>query len=184
MRTAFDTLLGLAVRLPHAAYADFVDQNSLTPAPSYLHRPEKPMAATSSSWKLLEPPSEREDLKLQALFTDADAEVMMQGFVPKQMEDKWFIYFEDGWLRFHRSWTGAFIYAVRLDGSPMGVRVTESWVNRSPQQYALKDTDYDRKLVTYLIDSVLLKKSALFPTPPGAEKAPQGLAKHHYVGRA
>ena len=141
------------------------------------------MAATSSSWKRLEAPAEREDLKLQALFTDADAEQMMQGFIPREMEDKWFIYFEDGWLWFHRSWTGAVVYAVRLDGSSAGVRVVESWVNRNPGQYKLKDTEFDRKLVTYLIDSILLKKSVPFPTPPGAEKAPQGLARHHYVGR-
>ena len=141
------------------------------------------MAATSSSWKRLEAPAEREDLKLQALFTDSDAEEMMQGFVPKQMEDKWFIYFEDGWLWFHRSWTGAAIYALRLDGSPVGIRVVESWVNRNPEQYKLKDTEFDRKLVTYLIDSILLRKSVPFPTPPGAEKGPPGLARHHYVGR-
>ena len=141
------------------------------------------MAATSSSWKRLEAPAEREDLKLQALFTDADAEQMMQGFIPREMEDKWFIYFEDGWLWFHRSWTGAVVYAVRLDGSSAGVRVVESWVNRNPEQYKLKDTEFDRKLVTYLIDSILLKKSVPFPTPPSTQKAPQGLARHHYVGR-
>jgi hypothetical protein len=136
--------------------------------PCGLHRPEYPMAATSSSWKRLEAPAEREDLKLQALFTDADADPIMQGFIPKEMEDKWFIYFEDGWLWFHRSWTGAVIYAVRLDGSSAGVRVVESWVNRNPEQYKLKDTEFDRKLVTYLIDSILLKKSVPFPTPPSA----------------
>jgi hypothetical protein len=140
------------------------------------------MAATSSSCKRLEAPAEREDLKLQALFADADAERMMQGFIPKAMEDKWFIYFEDGWLFFHRSWTGALIYALRLDGSPAGVRVIEAWVNRNPDQYKLKDTEFDRKLVRYLIDSILLGKSVPFPTPPGAEKAPQGVFRHHYVG--
>lgn len=111
------------------------------------------MAATGSSRKRLDPPAEREDLKFQAFFTDADAKQMMQGFIPKQMEDKWFIYFEDGWLWFRRIWTGVAIYALRLDGSPRGVRVTESWAHPDPEQYALKDTEYDRKLAAYLIDS-------------------------------
>ena len=141
------------------------------------------MAATSSSWKRLEPPAEREDLKLEALFSDADAERMMQGCIPKAMEDKWFIYFEDGWLWFHRSWTGAAIYALRLDGSSAGIRVVESWVNRNPEQYKQNDTEFDRKLVAYLIDRILLGKQVPFPTPPGAENAPQGVARHHYVGR-
>ena len=83
---------------------------------------------------------------------------MKQGIIPKQMEDKWFIYFEDGWLRFHRSWTGFFIYAVKLDGSPAGVRVTDSWVNRDPAQYTSTDLDYDQKMLRYLIDVALLRK--------------------------
>ena|SRR5215475_7285801 len=125
------------------------------------------MPATSSSWKRLEPPTKREELGLRALFTDADAEEMAQGFIPSEMEDKWFIYFEDGWLWFHRSWTGALIYALRLDGSPVGVRVIESWVNRDPRQYTGIDIEYDRLLVRYLIDGILLKKSVPFPTRPG-----------------
>ncbi len=89
------------------------------------------MRAIGASWKHLLQPIERESLGFEAWFTDAEAKQLMHGFVSKQMEDKWFIYFEDGWLRFHRSWTGAYIYALRLDGSPAGVRVAESWVNRN-----------------------------------------------------
>jgi hypothetical protein len=84
---------------------------------------------------------------------------------------------------FHRSWTGAAIYALRLDGSSLGVRVVESWVNRNPEQYKLTDAEFDRELVTYLVDTILLKKSVPFPKPPGAEKGPPGLARHHHVGR-
>jgi hypothetical protein len=143
------------------------------------------MRAVSSSWKHLPAPAEREPLAFEAVFTDSDGELLMRGLVPQEMEDKWFIYFDDGWLRFHRSWTGAFIYALRLDGSPAGVRVTDSWVNRNAQQYGANDTPYDRQLVRFLIDALLLKKSdAVFPMPPGLPPAPQGVVQHSYVGRA
>jgi hypothetical protein len=141
------------------------------------------MPATSSSRKRLDLPQERENLDFQAVFTDREGDEMRQGFLPSQMEDKWFIHFEEGWLRFHRSWTGVAIYALRLEQSPAGIRVTESWVNRNPEQYNVKDTEYDRKLVRYLIDTILLKRSAPFPTPPALEGAPEGLVRHHYVGR-
>lgn len=92
----------------------------------------------------------------------------MLGLVPEQMEDKWFIYYEDSWLRFHRSWTGVFIYGLRLEGSSDGVRVIDSWVNRNTEQYAAQDTDYDRKLVRFIIDAFLLKTpGTTFPMPPG-----------------
>jgi len=113
--------------------------------------------ATSLSWKHLPLPDERESLRFDALFTDADAEHLMLGLIPQEMEDKWFVYFENGWLRFHRSWTGHCIYALRLDGCPVGVRVVESWANKNPQQYTGTDIAEDRARVRSLIDRLLRK---------------------------
>lgn len=143
------------------------------------------MTATSSSWTRLPAPMERADLGFTAWFTNADAEQMMRGFVPEQMEDKWFIYFDDGWLYFHRSWTGVLIYALRLEDSSAGVRVVESWVNRNPEQHTATDTEYDQKLVRFLIDAILLKKPDVrFPMPRTQRGAPKGVVQHHIVGKA
>ena len=142
------------------------------------------MRATATSWKHLAPPAEREALEFDALFTDAEAEQIMRGLVPSEMEDKWFIYFEDGWLRFHRSWTGAYIYALRLDASPAGVRVVDSWVNRNPEQHKGSDVAYDRRLIRFLIDAFLLKRAGMvFPLPSDAAEYPAGAMQHHLIGR-
>jgi protein-S-isoprenylcysteine O-methyltransferase Ste14 len=101
-----------------------------------------------------------EDLQFDATFDRKQARQMMQGFIPEAMEDKWFVYYADGWLKFHRSWTGILIYSLRLDESPAGVRVAESWVNREPEQYTETDTDRDRHLVRGLIDALLLKQDS------------------------
>lgn len=140
--------------------------------------------ATQSLWKTLPAPGRKEPLAFEALFTDEEAEQLMEGLVPDQMEDKWFVYYSDGWLHFHRSWTGALIYCLRLDGSPAGVRVTDSWVNREPEQYKATDTEYDRRLVRFLIDAFLLKRNAVFPMPQGTEGSPAGVIQHSSVGRA
>ena len=143
------------------------------------------MRATSASWKHLPPPDEREPLGFEAAFSDAEAEQLMFGLVPEQMEDKWFIYFEEGWLLFHRSWTGALIYALRLDGSAVGVRVIDSWVNRNQKQYSGNDVVYDRKLVRFIVDAFLLRKSGVvFPMPKNIDNAPTGVVQHSYIGRA
>ena len=101
-------------------------------------------------------PAERERLDLPLLFTDADAEQMRKGHVPSDMDDKWFIFFENGWLYFHRSWTGHCVYAVRLDGSPNGVRVIDAWVNRDAEQYNSPGSDADKQMIEQLIRSRLL----------------------------
>lgn len=122
------------------------------------------MQALSTHWKHAAAPQQKAALNFEALFTDAEAEQLRQGVIPRQMEDKWFIYFEDSWLRFHRSWTGAFIYAIKLDGSPTGVRVTDSWVSRDPEQYSNTDLEHDRNMLRSLIDVKLLKKPYV-PSP-------------------
>jgi len=92
-------------------------------------------------------------------------------------------FFDEGWLFFHRSWTGACIYGVRLDGSPAGVRVIDSWVNRDSDQYKCTDTEYDRKLVGFIIDAFLLGKSAQFPRPANVPQQLPGVYQHAMVGK-
>jgi len=141
--------------------------------------------ATAQSWKHLPPPAVRKDLGFEGTFTAGESERLLRGLVPMEMEDKWFVYFEDEWLRFHRSWTGAFIYALRLERSGGGFRVAESWVNRDPQQYKGDDESYDRQLLRFLIDALLLGRTgAVFPMPRVDGNAPDGVVQHVYVGRA
>ena len=109
--------------------------------------------ATRTSWKTLPSPSKRETLKVQMLFSDLEGERMQQGHIPDDMNDKWFIFFENGWLHFHRSWTGAHIYALRLDGSPGGVRFVEGWASRDEEQYNSPGIEHDQRFVCRLIQS-------------------------------
>ena len=101
------------------------------------------------------------------------------------MEDKWFVYFEDGWLYLHRSWTGSLIYWLRLDGCPAGVRVVESWVNRDSEQYRETDTAYDRLMLDFLIRRMLLGHDVGFPVRSTDNlNGWPGVYQHHVVGRA
>ena len=88
---------------------------------------------------------------MPTLFTKAAGEAMRNGVIPKEMEDKWFIYHEGGRLNFHRSWTGAHIFALRLEGSPGGVRVVDGWVSRDATHYRSNGLEEDRKRVVQLI---------------------------------
>src|ERR1700722_2599904 len=141
--------------------------------------------ATRDSWKIIPPPTRRADLAFTESFTQEELERMKRGLIPQQMEDKWFIYFDEPWLYFHRSWTGARIYAVRFESSAAGASAVESWVSRDSTQYRETRTDYDRLVVRFLIDAFLLGKRVSFPVPsnvPG--DAPKGVYQHHLVGRA
>lgn len=113
-------------------------------------------AATRSSWKTLPLPARQDRLELALLYSDAEGHKIRLGHIPKGMDDKWFIFFETGWLYLCRSWTGACIYGVRLDGSPLGVRVTEAWVSGDSEQYKSPGREHDARLIQHLISALLL----------------------------
>jgi hypothetical protein len=141
-------------------------------------------AATRSSWKTLASPKDREPLLFEATFSGEEYEVIRNGIIPKAMEDKWFIFLEGDSLHFHRSWTGAEIYCIRLQHEEDQWRVSDSWVNRDPEQYKGSDLAYDRELLQFIIDGLILRKSGTrFPVPPGSGAAPKGVVQHQLVGR-
>ena len=111
--------------------------------------------ATAASWKHLPEPAQRIALgyeeRFDPRFDAAAATRLRRGLVPVAMEDKWFIYLEGGWLRFHRSWTGNFIFALKLVADGDGLRVIESWVSRDPAQYQSTDLDRDREVLRNLV---------------------------------
>jgi hypothetical protein len=137
-------------------------------------------AANQDSWEILPLPANRISLGFVATYDDAEAERIRQGFIPQQIEDKWFVYFKEGWLYFHRSWTGACIFGVQLDSQ--GVRVIDSWITADPQQPVGKDLDYNRKLLGCLIDTLLLGKTCKFPAPSDLPDELAGIYQHHIIG--
>jgi len=98
------------------------------------------------------------------------------------MEDKWFIYFEEGYLYLHRSWTGVPVYRVRFAKDEHGALVTEAlW----SVKFANANTDqasYHAELLDFLISNLLLNKGKPFPTPPELTGSPLGAYQHHIAG--
>jgi hypothetical protein len=123
-----------------------------------------PKPATKADWKTLEQPTVREPLKYHHTFSARDADTLRRGLIPREMEDKWFVYYRDGWVYLHRSWTGALIYWLKLDESPAGARVVESFVSRDPAQYEETDISYDRSLLDFLLRGLILGQDVPFPT--------------------
>ena len=117
--------------------------------------------ATMESWQTIPIPAKREPLGFSACFDAAESETLKRGFVPSDMDDRWFICFDAGWLRFYRSWTGICIFGLRLEPGPSGTCIMDSWVNREPDQYRGVDLKNDRELVQRLIHELLLHKSGV-----------------------
>ena len=102
-------------------------------------------------WKTVDLPEQTAQFVLEHTLSDEELEAIQEGHRPQEMEDKWFMYQEDGNLFLHRSWTGYCIYVVELSQTGK-LCVT---VNRDPEQYRETDLEQDRLMVEILINQLI-----------------------------
>jgi hypothetical protein len=109
-------------------------------------------------------------LKLAAAYSASEFERIKGGFLPREMEDKWAMFFEEPWLFVYRSWSGFCTYGVRFESSAEGGAVVEAWVSRDPEQNPGTDIHEEARLLTSLIDAFLLKKEVGSASPDSGER--------------
>ena len=140
-------------------------------------------AAKRSDWKNLPLPEKHAIVALDRLYSAQEMVAIGHGVVPMQMEDKWFIFCEGDEVFFHRSWTGKCVYVARFEAAGDGGRLVEARINRDPGQDGKADDDHDTALLLYVIDVVLLRREATFPSDQATPEA-QVLQNWSVVGRA
>ncbi len=144
---------------------------------------EQKVASRKSLKKMLPMPVSKSRLSFNREFTQEEFDRIALGLIPLGMDEKWLIFLEDAWLYFHRSWTGACIYQLRLENNRSSYLVAEAWVNRDQNQYKGTDDAYDIALLSFLIDNFLLGKKTAFPLPSDVPKdLPKGAYQHHISG--
>lgn len=89
-------------------------------------------------------------------FNDKQFEKLKHGLIPQQMEDKWFIFYENDWLYFHRSWTGFGLYKAQLIKEEDGYSIKEFWAERNQEKYTNEDDNTDIDNISFLIARGLL----------------------------
>ena len=84
-------------------------------------------------------------------FTETQYARLRHGLLPVEMEDKWFGYFDDGRICFHRSWTGAKIYDVKIIQTESDYTISEITVERDESFYKNKDDNEDIQAFGFLV---------------------------------
>ena len=124
----------------------------------YLNIMDK--TATRITWKN-EPISDPKRLEVTLHFTEEQFLKLKKGLIPHEMEDKWFIFFEDDWLYFHRSWTGYGIFKAQLTKEKNGYSIKEFWAERKHERYSNEDDNSDIEALCFLIAGGLLRVDVL-----------------------
>ena len=119
--------------------------------------------ATKDDWKT-KPLSDRHTtLKLNRVFTPEEMHLITMGYIPEEMENKWFIFWEDGSLYFHRSWTGICMYVVHFKKNGDTYEMYEADINRDPEEYKKEEGEEIIDSINFLIDRLLLHRNVKLP---------------------
>lgn len=144
------------------------------------------MIAKKSDWKTKPLPRHRETFQLGLHFSSGEMERIRQGFVPRVMEDKWFLYFSEDVLHVHRSWTGYCIYRAHFRPERVGFTLTHAEVNRNPEQYTETDITEDSGHLWNVIKNFLLLRIRSFRSSAHIQNAPPDCVRfipaQHFLG--
>jgi hypothetical protein len=66
--------------------------------------------AIRADWQTEPMPEQRARIDLDLRFTRREMAKIKRGVIPEEMEDKWFIFFENDTLFCQRSWAGFCVY--------------------------------------------------------------------------
>ena len=102
-----------------------------------------------------EPIDKPKRIDIQLYFTNEEFVKLTRGFIPQQMEDKWFIYYDNEWLYFHRSWTGFGIYKAQIYKAHDGYLIKDFWAERNFEKYQGGDYSDEYYFPELIADTLL-----------------------------
>jgi hypothetical protein len=139
--------------------------------------------ATRNSWQNLKlMSSEKTQILLNRVFSEEEFSKLSFGLIPQAMEDKWLIFLEDNTLYFHRSWTGECIYEVKFSKEQTKYVPKEVWVCRDSEKYKFTSNGYDEKILSFLIENLLLGNNIPFPLLQTLANSVKGVFQHNISG--
>ncbi len=139
------------------------------------------MKAEATSWKR-EPFKEGVPIPLSLEIHKGQIERISKGLIPQEMEDKWFIYFDEPYLFLHRSWTGQPVFKLKFTESPTGYSVSEALLSADIIKGDKGEIEYQGKLVFFLVNNFLLGEKVPFPMPTNSKEPLPGAYQHHISG--
>lgn len=97
-------------------------------------------------------------LKISLKFSEEQFFKLIKGLIPKEMKDKWFIFYENDWLYFHRSWTGFGVFKAQVITENDTYSIEDFWVERNQEKYKNQDEKVDIETFSFLIARGLLEE--------------------------
>lgn len=143
--------------------------------------PLKRTIARRGDWQSKFMPATRITLPLETRYSPQEMATIIRGCLPESQDDKWFVFYEDGVLHCHRSWTGICIFRVHFKPSEGAWQAWQVEINRHPGQYTETNDREDLALLDVVIEQLLIH-GPMEPTVDGFAQALLQATQPGYLG--
>jgi hypothetical protein len=116
--------------------------------------PDKSTVATADSWKISPLPDESKlsTIDVNIVIPAKDMEILRRGHIPEAQEDHWFMYCDDEYIRYYRSWTGTCVFEARYRVRPdSDYRIDHITINKELVEFGVNGDSSSFALFCYLI---------------------------------
>ena len=110
-------------------------------------------AAKPLDWNIKPIPEDLFPIKCNIKYTDNQLDIISKGIIPEDMEEKWFMYFENSNLYIYRSWTGICVFIAEFNHNS----ISRIMINRD-EDFNFPELKEVPLLVDKLINDLILDK--------------------------
>ena len=116
--------------------------------------PDKSKTATSSDWNIEPMPSTPDEMSEMSFDFRIPAEAMKvirKGHIPEAQEDHWFMYCDDEYIRYYRSWTGMCAFEAHYKKDGVDYLVDHLKMNHALAEFGVNGDEAGAALFCYLV---------------------------------
>jgi hypothetical protein len=113
---------------------------------------------TRDDWSIFDMPVTYETTFLNKELAAGEYQALLSGFLPRDMDDRWFMYANEGYVYLHRSWTGHCIFRLKIEVKKEGCLLTELRINRDTNQYKSTNVEADKNEVDSILSYLIALK--------------------------
>jgi hypothetical protein len=116
--------------------------------------PNKERIATSADWDIEPMPESKEEtstIKLAIPIPEEAMAILRKGHIPEEQEDHWFMYCDDEYIRYYRSWTGMCAFVAHYHKEGEVYFIDELTMNHALAEFGVNGNEAGVWLFRYLI---------------------------------
>ncbi len=120
---------------------NMIERKSAVEEYTQLRKERRKIKATKDSWKILPMKNNIKELDINIVFSSEEIELIKLGHIPFEMEDHWFMYFDekDNTINYYRSWSGLPVFRGYLDPDKNNIFKLE--ISLEKEVYSDRETD-------------------------------------------